>query len=215
MMPPTPSADLKQFLDSMELDYYRWHDGDGFDIAALKRLSPAETEAALKAVIDRVGWECRDVEVFEAVATPRALEMLELYAGKADQAYVRLCATQALARLHHRIDAERLWLLDLFDNEALDYGDLGPLLATLPGLLTRNDSVPLREAMQRCALRGTDVSPYTAAMLYCLAGLTDSWQGWGSFPTLNKLDSRDPAVLANARREFLRILGTAPPFTPR
>ena len=67
------------FLDSMILNFERWHDGIGYDLEALAQLDSRERSLVEKLLIenliDKGDW--RDVQALEALNTPSAIEAVD------------------------------------------------------------------------------------------------------------------------------------------
>jgi hypothetical protein len=67
------------FLDSMLMNFERWHDGIGYDLEALAQLDPLERSSMEKLLIqhltDRGDW--RDVQALAALNTPAAREAVD------------------------------------------------------------------------------------------------------------------------------------------
>lgn len=61
-----------KFLESMRLGFGQWHDGDGYDLAALRALSPTERQAAETMLLARLDndpdW--RDLEALAYLGSP-------------------------------------------------------------------------------------------------------------------------------------------------
>ena len=71
------SKEYQRFLDSMKLDYDKWHDGVGYDLDALRKLSTDEKEKVEDILIERgvVGW--RDIDALAEIGSERALSALK------------------------------------------------------------------------------------------------------------------------------------------
>ena len=89
-MEPEHTPELVQrFIASMSLDFERWHDGIGYDLEVLGRLSPEDkTEIARRlALRDPLDW--RDIEALAALDTMPARETLRQM-GRAKSPQVKL-----------------------------------------------------------------------------------------------------------------------------
>ena len=81
--PPEPkvfeSTTFGQFERSMEIDYNKWHDGEGYEIGLIAGMDDgerAQLEALLIARLER-GGDWRDVEALAELETPRAREAVK------------------------------------------------------------------------------------------------------------------------------------------
>ena len=66
------SAAVRQFRDSMQIDYWKWHDGVGYDLGALRQASASERNEIEAILLDRGALDWRDVEALAVLDTPRA-----------------------------------------------------------------------------------------------------------------------------------------------
>ena len=73
------SEAYQRFLDSMVLDYERWHDGASYDLETLEALGPQERAAAEKVLILHLhgAGDWRDIEALLALGTPSALAAVD------------------------------------------------------------------------------------------------------------------------------------------
>jgi hypothetical protein len=69
-----PSETYQQFLDSMTMNFDRWHDGTGYDLETLKRLEPEERLSVEQMLIGNLkdGGDWRDVEALFSLGTTSA-----------------------------------------------------------------------------------------------------------------------------------------------
>lgn len=70
-----PSA-LQRVLDSMVMDLERWHDGIGYDMAALAEMSGDERDELESILLSRGVNDWRDVQALAALNTERSLAAL-------------------------------------------------------------------------------------------------------------------------------------------
>ena len=63
------SPALQRFLDSTVVGYEKWHDSEGYDLAALSELTTAERRQVEDLVFER-SIEWREIEVLEALDSP-------------------------------------------------------------------------------------------------------------------------------------------------
>jgi hypothetical protein len=63
---------LSRFVNSMEIDYEKWHDGIGYDLEALKEATIREREAIESILLDKKSRDWRDIEALAILNTPRA-----------------------------------------------------------------------------------------------------------------------------------------------
>src|SRR5262249_23629915 len=72
-----PASAAGRFERSLELDYDRWHDGDGYDLNAIAEATPVDRAAIEAILLQRRITDWRDVEALAALGTPAAINALK------------------------------------------------------------------------------------------------------------------------------------------
>ena len=67
---------MSRFIESMKIDYEKWHDGVGYDLEALKEANRKEREVIEGILINRNPLDWRDIEALSILDTPRARQVL-------------------------------------------------------------------------------------------------------------------------------------------
>jgi hypothetical protein len=67
----------KRFLDSMIIDYEKWHDGVGYDLNALAQVPPAELKAIETTLLQHSPRDWRDIEALARIDSPAARAAVE------------------------------------------------------------------------------------------------------------------------------------------
>ena len=67
---------LGKFQRSMEIDYYKWHDGVGYDLDAIRAASPQERTAIEAILLNRKMADWRDAEALAVLGAPTANDAL-------------------------------------------------------------------------------------------------------------------------------------------
>lgn len=70
------SAAFDKFARSMIINYSKWHDGEGYDLDALRAIPDSEREEVEQLLIERNNEDWRDVEALGVLGTPKAKAML-------------------------------------------------------------------------------------------------------------------------------------------
>ena len=83
---PRGSPLVEQFHASMTIDYEKWHDGIGYDVALLQSATADERKEMEDILLGTGVTNWRDVEALAALNTPRAKKALKLAleTGKAE-----------------------------------------------------------------------------------------------------------------------------------
>ena len=63
---------ILRFVNSMKIDYEKWHDGIGYDIEAIEEANTREREAIESILLDKTPRDWRDIEALAILNTPRA-----------------------------------------------------------------------------------------------------------------------------------------------
>ncbi len=71
------ASPLRRFEESMRIDYEKWHDGQGYDLAALRSASSAEQEAIEQMLIRHSPRDWRDIEALAEIDTPSARQAIK------------------------------------------------------------------------------------------------------------------------------------------
>src|ERR1044072_457259 len=81
------SAAFDRFMASTTIDYGRWKEGEGYDLAALGELEPDEQFRVEHWLLARVNEDWRDLEALLALGTPtaKAAVIEQLRRGKLEQ----------------------------------------------------------------------------------------------------------------------------------
>jgi hypothetical protein len=69
-----PNTPLGRFERSMVIDYIKWHDGEGYDLDAIREASAEERVAIGRLLLDRGAKDWRDVEALAALGSQDALK---------------------------------------------------------------------------------------------------------------------------------------------
>lgn len=193
-----------RFLASMHIDYERWREGEGYDVALLLSLSPEERASLERLLIARADCDWRDVQALAALGTANAREALEhtLEHGSLNQRLAVLRHAPALVS-----PAIRRQTLLLAINEAASTGDLPPFLE----LLADDHSPELEAALHRAVRDGAGgPAVHFAAMLFYWHGLASSSFDWGQRPYFLRFNTTDRIARTAAYADLCARLGSAP-----
>lgn len=201
--PPPPSA-LERFTASMAIDYEQWHDGIGYDLAAIDAASPQERVAIERLLLPRAASDWRDVEALARLGTPAAATALRgaLAAGDAS---IRAAVLREAPQLVD--DAARTRVLVELVRTADFYSGLSQTLDQVAAFHPQPVIDALWEGLQA---RDGAVGVHFAAMLTYVSGhATEPFDmdQRDRFLQFNTPDARTRARLVQALRERL----TQPP----
>ena len=68
----TNDSPMSRFIESMKIDYEKWHDGIGYDIKALEEATNEERKEIERILLNRNKRDWRDIEALAILNTPKA-----------------------------------------------------------------------------------------------------------------------------------------------
>src|SRR5690349_2500282 len=94
------SSAYQTFIASMTIDVEKWRDGIGFDVEALKQVTPAERDSLVKTLEERLraSGDWREIEALAAIGTTQAIDVIR-QASKSGSSETRLHAAKQLAEI--------------------------------------------------------------------------------------------------------------------
>jgi hypothetical protein len=199
------SAAFERFMASTSIGYEQWHDGVGYDLAALVELQGRERADAEAWLLARAGSDWRDIEGLLALDTPaaRAAVVDQLRHGSIEQ---RLAAARRLPR-----DAA----LEADGEDAIVDGLA--LATVMNGMTTALDLAVERrtpavmDALYRAALRDDHtMAVHAAARLLFIHGTAKEPFDWDRRDFVLRFGEPDLAVRRVAFIELCRECGVDP-----
>ncbi len=192
-----PSAEYQRFLDSMKIGYEQRHDGIGYDLEALAKLSPEEQSQVENLLIAnlRGTGDWRDVEALAALPTPGAQAALKV-ATKHRNPEVRNRAVEILS------DAAPETAVALEDDivQAVERGALD--------LAVKHPTTRVKRAVLDCARLGNSTARvHAAAMLMYLCGKADEPFDWNQRPFFLRFATENNQELRAAWMELRERTG--------
>ena len=159
------SQAFQRFMASTEITYEQWHDGLGYDLAALAELEGSDRDEAERWLLARAGSDWRDIEGLLALGTAPARDAVvdQLWRGSIEQ---RLAAARRLPP-DPAIEADReaAIVAGLAESTVLSG------LTTALDLAAENRGPAVVDALFRAALRDDrEMAVHAAALLLFLHG---------------------------------------------
>jgi hypothetical protein len=199
------SAAFDRFMASTDIDYEKWHEGESYDLDALRALDPDERFRVEQWLLVRADKDWRDLEGLLALGTDeaRAAVVNELRNGKLEQ---RLHAARLLeddATLAADIDAAAVAGLE----SAVLYGGLSVAL----DLATTRRTPALIAALFRAALRDEgEAAVHAAARLAFIHGKAKEPFDWDVRPLFLRFHTPDCAAKEAAFRDLCTLCEVDP-----
>ena len=168
------SAAYDRFLASMQLSYDRWHDGDGYDLAALRELEPWEVPELVRLLRDR-SLEWREVEALAALpGAPEAELALTEATRDRLSVDVRLAAADALNR-QGRLARP---LAEVVADEIRNLSTISDGLERALRLAEQYPTDEVKRALLRASRNRTECAMHCAALLCYLCGVAKEPFDW-------------------------------------
>lgn len=195
---------VRRFEDSMAMDYEKWHDGIGYDIAVVSGANESERAEIEKILLARGVSDWRDVEALTALDTPKAHRALKkaLKDGSLEiQLYV-LREAPGLATAKQR-DAI---LIEAVERATIGYG-LTPALDQIAD----HHPPAVIDAMLRAVLARTgEVAVHFAAMLAYVHGKASEPFDWEHRPLFLRFNTPKKADRVDPFKELCEWIGLDP-----
>lgn len=202
---PVPTQDLgedaRKFLQSMVITYDKWHDGEGYDLETLRKLTGRDRDAVETILIEHSPRDWRDVEALAQIKSDRARGVVEQSLRSHDQVIRSTAMTYAGEKLD---PAERERLLIRSLETSTIYGGLTHAIDEADEF----HPPAVMDTLFRCTLdREGDIACHYAALLYYLHGKAKSQFDWDHRPFFLRFNTTDRAARKAAFLELCEKLG--------
>lgn len=198
------SAAYDRFLASMQLSYDQWHDGEGYDLAALRELEPWEVPELARLLRER-SMEWREVEALAALSgVPEADLALTEATRDRHSVDLRLAAADALNQ-QGRLGRP---LAEVVADEIRNLATISDGLVRALRLAEQHPTDEVNRALLRASRNRTECAPHCAALLCYLCGVAKEPFDWELRPLFLRLNPGVSEVeRAAAFAELCRITG--------
>ena len=160
------------------MDYAKWHDGVGYDLDVLRKLSIDEKEKVEDVLITHGVRDWRDIEALAEIGSEKALSAIKS-ALQSDKYEVRIKAIESLSE--KKVVGEKEIETVLVETI--------PLVSILNGqtftlrLAEKYPTSEVKRALLWCTLHGNDdMRVHAAALIYYLYGIATSSFDWNYRP---------------------------------
>ena len=183
---PKHTAAFDRFVLSTSLDYERWHDGEGYDLAALAEMEPWEREEVVDMMTGRdVTW--REVDVLAAIDLPQAAAAIE----EASHHHLSIDTRLAASRVLHDRGTLPVAIDEVIARElrALSQIPNGSVRALLLAEEFPTDRV--KQALLWASWNQTECAMHCAALLCYLVGVAKEPFDWDLRPLFLRLGEHE------------------------
>jgi hypothetical protein len=183
---------LYRFIESMNIDYEKWHDGVGYDLEALKSANNKEREAIERILVNRNPPDWRDIEALAILNTPRARSAIKVAVlsgiHEVNMAVLRYAPELVNDELKTKLIVEALKFASFY------YG----LSQTLDIVEKYHPKEVVRELFHGLLNREGEVAVHFAAMLFYIYGKAETsfdWEKRAFFLKFNTIKLSDRKIL--------------------
>lgn len=192
---------LAKFQASMVIDYDKWKEGEGYDLAALEDATEVEKLAIETLLTRRCPTDWREVEALAALGTPRSWQMLRRAFREGD-ARTRLAVHQYAPQLVSQEDRTNSLV------KALEQAEIFTGLSQALDEVAEFHPPPVMDAMLRGLLhRDGGTAVHLAAMLYYVHGKSAAPFDWNHRPFFLRFHTDDLGERESAIRELCHTIG--------
>lgn len=183
----------QRFIRSTRLGYEQWHDGEGYDVAAIGEMTDWELPHIADLMTAReVTW--REIEVLDALDVPAAREALLAASRDRLNLGTRLYAAEALhqkGQLAKPMD--EVVAAEIRNLHTISNGCVKALL-----LAEQYPSEAVRQALLWASYNATECSMHCAALLCFLRGVAKESFDWALRPLFLRLDLHNSSLERDA-----------------
>ena len=187
----------------MVIDYEKWHDGIGYDIALIGRATPDERAQIESLLLPRAASDWRDVEALAALGSPAARHALEraLVHGKNEiRAAIRRHAPDLVSAQKRLAD-----VCEALRTATFGYG-LAEVIDEVAGF---HPPEVVADLFRGLLTRSGDIAVHYAAMLTFIHGKAKEPFDWEQRPHFLPFNCTDGAQRRRLLRELCARLGVA------
>lgn len=199
-----PKTPAERFLASMTMTFDMWHDGLGYDLAALDEVPAGELPAIVRKLANQRPLDWRDVEALGRINLPAARAAVIEALKHPDPKVRREARRQAPEAID---DKERE--AHLLESLKLDdiYAGLG---AALDEVEEFHPPAVIDALFDGVLHRPGPTAVHFAARLFFIHGKSKMGFDWGHRPFFLKFHTTDPAEREVLFRELCAVVGVAP-----
>ena len=181
------NSPMSRFIESMKIDYEKWHDGIGYDLKALAEANREEREKIERILVNRNPLNWRDIEALATLDSHKARSTLR-YALQGGSNEVNM----AILRFAPELVDEKLktkLIIKSLKSATFYYG----LLQTLYIVEKYHPTEIIRELFIGLLNREGDVAVHFAAMLFFIYGIDETYFPWENRPFFLRFNTSNTA----------------------
>ena len=200
---PASKSLFDRFVTSMEMDYDKWREGEGYDLAILEQASESDRADIERKLLQNAPFNWRDIEALAVIDSPKARAAIMnafFHADTETRMSVHRCAPDLISaplRIESIVRALR--------ESEISYG----LSQALDEIEEFHPPEVIQELLRGLMRRDGATACHFAAMLYFLHGLSDSSFDWEHRPFFLKFNTNNLVEREAVVRELCQSIGVA------
>lgn len=199
--PPDMTSPVERFRASMRMDYEKWRNGDGYDLAALRDASPEECREIERLVLAHRPRDWRDVEALALFETAEARAALRDVAEN-DDPQTRMAVTRHAPGLLS--ETARAASLIRAIRSAQPFDGLSAIIDEAEAF----HPPEVMDALLWGTLKGdSEAAVHFAALLYYLHNKAESSFDWAHRPFFLRFNTENSAEREAAFRDLCEDIG--------
>jgi len=163
------NSPLSRFIESMNIDYEKWHDGVGYDLEALKEANDKDREAIENILVNRNPPDWRDIEALAFLDTPGAHSALKV--ALLGRNYEVNMAVLHYAPEHVDDELRTRLIIEALKSASFDDG----LSITLDVVEKYHPKEVVSELFHGLLYREGEVAVHFAATLFIIYGISETY----------------------------------------
>jgi len=180
----------------MTMNYDKWRDGEGYDLAAIAELSAEEKERLTAVLLGRSPRDWRDIDALGALGTPGAEAAIHEALNDADPS-IRQHAQRLAPDNVDEAQREKLLIHALLNTQIY-----GGLTQALDEAAEFHPPAVVEALLKGCMLPNSEGPVHFAALLYYIHGIAKEPFDWSHRPFFLKFGEPD---LAKRKEAFLEL----------
>ena len=192
-----------RFVKSMDIDYDKWREGEGYDIGLLAQASESDREEIERKLLQNTPFNWRDIEALAVIDSPKARAAIMnafLQADTETRMSVHRYAPELISE-RLRIDS----IVRALQESEIFYG----LSQALHEIEEFHPPEVIQELLRGLMQRDGATACHFAAMLYYLHGLSNSAFDWDHRPFFLKFNTNNMTERKVVVRELCQSIGVA------
>ena len=164
----TNDSPISRFIESMKIDFEKWHDGIGYDLEALAEANNEELEEIERILVNKDSRNWRDIEALAILNTPKARStIIQALLGdnnEVNMAVLRFAPELVSNQLKTRVIVKALKSASFFDGFSI----------TLNIVAEYHPEEVIRELFHGLIYREGGVAVHFAALLFYIYGKAET-----------------------------------------